>query len=84
MTCLQLLTEFLAYRFPCWGVCHISFEHETKTVYICSQTPSKRAIILGDIQDVARLDIGVEQFIVVQPGYSEIMITSVAYKDFRS
>jgi hypothetical protein len=84
MTYLQLLAEFLACRFPWWGVCHISFEHETKTVYICSETPNKRALILRDALDVSRLDIGVEQFIVVQPGYSEIMITSIAYKDFRS
>jgi hypothetical protein len=84
MTCLHLLAEFLACRFPWWGVCHISFKHETKTVYIYSKTPSKRAVILRDALDVACLDIGVEQFIIVQPGYSEIMITSIAYKDFRN
>ncbi len=84
MTCLQLLAEFLAYRSPWWGVCHISFEHETKTVYTCSETPSKRAVILRDTPDIARLDIGVEQFIIVQPGCSETMITSIADKDFRS
>ncbi|PAX52145.1 hypothetical protein [Brunnivagina elsteri] len=84
MTYLQLLVEFLACKFPWWGVFHISFEHETKTVCIYSKNPSKRAFILRDTLDVARLDIGVEQFMVVQPGYSEIMITSNVYKDFRS
>ncbi|MEA5571719.1 hypothetical protein [Calothrix sp. UHCC 0171] len=84
MTCLQLLSEFIAFKFPWWGVCHITFKHEIKTVYIYNENPNKRAIILRDAREIARLDIGVDQFVIVQPGYSEIMIPMIANKDFKN
>jgi hypothetical protein len=86
MTFIQILAEFLAYKFPLWGVCHLKFEPQLKILYIHSYSPEKRRLaIIRDASAIASLDIGIEKFIFVQQGYGDIIIPKVKrrnQKDF--
>ncbi|MBF2007505.1 hypothetical protein ACF3DV_03035 [Chlorogloeopsis fritschii PCC 9212] len=77
MTFMEAVSQFLAYKFPFWGVCHLSFVPETRTIYVHCQTPGRRAAILKDAKAIADLDIGVDKFIVIHPGYSYIIIPHI-------
>lgn len=78
MNFVQALSEFFAYQFPWWGVCHLKFEPSTRIVYFHCLTPSKRAMILRDAIKIAYLDIGIEKFVIMQPGYPSITIPHVS------
>ncbi|AKG23646.1 hypothetical protein [Calothrix sp. 336/3] len=78
MTYLQALAEFFAWTFPWWGVCHLSFEPSSRTIYIHCQTPGRREAILKNATAIANLDIGVDRFIIIQPGYSDITIPHIS------
>jgi hypothetical protein len=70
----QVLAEFLAYKFPFWGVCHIKFDPGTRTVYLHSYTANSRVAILRNATEIAHLDIGVDRFVVVLSGYGNMTI----------
>jgi hypothetical protein len=67
MTLTLALTEFLAAKFPGWGVCNFKFFPQTKTIYVHYRSPEKRDAILRDAKAIANLDIGVDKFVVVHP-----------------
>ncbi|MBW4507501.1 MAG: hypothetical protein KME64_13455 [Scytonematopsis contorta HA4267-MV1] len=67
MTLTLALTEFLAAKFPGWGVCHFKFFPQTKTIYVHYSNPEKREAILRDAGAIANLDIGIDKFVVVHP-----------------
>jgi hypothetical protein len=70
----QVLTDFLAYKFPFWGVCQIKFDPGTRTVYLHSSTANSRVAILKNATEIADLDIGVDRFVLVLSGYCNIII----------
>jgi hypothetical protein len=78
MSFVQVLSEFLAYKFPWWGVYHLNFDPDSRTVYFNCLNPDKRQIIIKDAMKLAYLDIGIEKFIIIQPGYSNITIPHVS------
>lgn len=82
MTFMQVVLEFILWKFPSWGVCHFQFDPQTRTIYIHCQNPDKRALILKDAQALANLDIGAKRFIVVHPSYSDITIPHIPRKTF--
>jgi hypothetical protein len=71
------ITQFLACRFPWWGVCHFSFEPEQKALYISCQAAGKREIILQNAPALASLDIGIEKYVVVHPDYLDVVIQNI-------
>lgn len=77
MSYVQLICQFLAYRFPWWGVCHLRFDPKQKTLYFYCQTPGRRKAIFKDADAIANLDIGIDSFVVVMQGYPDIVIQRV-------
>jgi hypothetical protein len=80
MSAIQAVSHYLAYKFPWWGVCHLKFDPVQKNVCIHCQTPECRAAVLKDAEALAHLDIGVEKFVVVYCGYSDITIPHIPRK----
>jgi hypothetical protein len=80
MSVIQIVSHYLAYKFPWWGVCHLKFDLIQKNVFIHCLTPESRAAILRDAEGLAYLDIGVEKFVVVYPGYNDITIPHIPRK----
>lgn len=78
MTCTDALGQFLAWRFPGWGVCHFCFDVATRTVYLRSATPGRRTAILNDAQTLAYLDIGVDKFVVEHPDFPDVIIPHIS------
>ncbi|RUT08954.1 hypothetical protein DSM106972_010070 [Dulcicalothrix desertica PCC 7102] len=74
MSYIHLICQFWAHRFPFWGICQLQFDPKQKTLYFYCQTPAKRTTISKDADAIANLDIGIEQFVVVQQGYPDIVI----------
>ena len=80
MSVIQVVSQYLAYKFPWWGVCHLKFDLIQKNVFIHCQTRKSRAAILRDAERLAYLDIGIEKFVIVYPGYSNITIPYIPRK----
>jgi hypothetical protein len=74
MNFMQVISEFFAYKFPCWGVCQLSYEPTQKALYFHCATPGRRLAILRSAKEIAYLDIGIDKFIAVYPGYADIVI----------
>ncbi len=74
MTYMHVISQFFAYHFPRWGVCHLSYDYQQRTLYFHCRTPGRRAVIFQDAKLISKLDIGIERFIVVYPGYPDIII----------
>lgn len=77
MNFVGALSEFLTYRFPWWGVCHLRFDPDEKTIYLYCQIPGRREFILKDAMAIAHLDIGISRFIVVHPHYLDFVIECI-------
>ena len=74
MNFMQVLSEFMANKFPFWGVCHLSFDPKTRTLYIRCRNSRIRASVLKDASKLINLDIGIYKFVVTHPDYSDIII----------
>lgn len=74
MNLLIALSQFLASRFPWWGICHLRFEPKSRTLYLLCVNSDHRSTIFRDASNLSRLDIGIERFIVIHPGYPDIII----------
>jgi hypothetical protein len=77
MNFAMAITQFLAYQFPWWGVCHFSFEPGQKALYIYCQAAEKREIILQNAPALANLDIGIEKYVVVHHDYVDFVIQNI-------
>ena len=75
MNFMQVLCEFLANRFPFWGVCHLSFDPKDRTLYIRCSSSKIRTSVLKDASKLIDLDIGIYKFIVTHPDHSDIIIS---------
>jgi hypothetical protein len=74
MTFMQAISQFLERKFPSWAGCDITFMPEEKTLYFYCKTPRRRNAIFKDARLLANLDVGIECFVVVYPGYPDIVI----------
>ncbi len=77
MSITQIISEFLAHRFPCWGACHINFDPSQRTLYLFCRIPGRYSSLLQDIEAIAHLDIGIKQFVVRYPEHTDLVIESV-------
>jgi hypothetical protein len=81
MSYIHLICQFLAHRFPWWGVFHLKFDPKQNTLFFHCQTPSRRTAIFKDKDALASLDIGIERFVVVMQGYPDIIIQRVGIRE---
>ncbi|NJR56827.1 MAG: hypothetical protein HC768_21160 [Acaryochloris sp. CRU_2_0] len=74
MSYLHLLTEYLLNQFPWWKGSQLRYEPVQKTLYVCCQRLCKQKILLQEVEAIARLEIGVERFIITVPRSVDIVI----------
>jgi hypothetical protein len=74
MSPLQIISQFLTYKFPWWGICQLKFDPNYNTLYMRCVNPDTRKAIFKEASALSNLDIGIARFIVVYPGYPDIII----------
>lgn len=74
MNCIHVLSDYLCYRFPWWKDGRLRYEPAQKTVYVYCQYLCEPRLLLPEAEVIARLDIGVEQFIITMPGAMDVVI----------
>ena len=74
MNFMQVLSEFLANKFPFWGVCHLNFDPNNRTLYIRCRSSRIRTSVLKDASELIDLDIGIYKFVVTHPDHCDIII----------
>lgn len=77
MKFMQFLMDFLARKFPFWGVCHFHFEPETRTMFVQCFTSGKIAKIVAESQMILDLDIGIKQFVIKSQFDADIVISPI-------
>lgn len=74
MSFLQVISQFFAHKFPWWGICQLRFDPKYNTLYILCVSTDTRKAIFKEASILSHLDIGITRFIVVYPGYPDIII----------
>lgn len=74
MNSIHALSDYLCHRFPWCKGSQLRYEPVSKTVYVCCQDFYAPENSLQDAEAIARLDIGVERFIVVMPDVMDMVI----------
>jgi hypothetical protein len=82
MSFIQVFSQFLEIEFPRWGVCQLSFDPQQRALYLHSQTPGRRDAILQDASRLARLDVGIEMFIILHPAFPTVTIDCTPRKAY--
>lgn len=74
MSCIELLSSYLCHRFPWWKGSRMRYEPAQKTVYVYCCHPQGPEHLLSAAEGIARLDIGVERFIITMPMVMDMVI----------
>lgn len=74
MSCIELLSGYLCHQFPWWKSCRMRYEPAQKTVYVYCHHPQDPENLLSAGDAIARLDIGVERFIITMPTVMDVVI----------
>ncbi len=71
---MQVISQFLSHKFSWWGICQIRFDPKCNNLYILCINADTRKAIFRQANALSQLDIGITRFIVVYPGYPDIII----------
>lgn len=74
MSITQVLPDYLCHRFQWWKDSRLSYEPAQKTVYVYCQNLCEPRVLLPEAEIIARLDIGVDRFIITMPGAMDMVI----------
>lgn len=79
MSATLALIQFIAHRFPGWGVCEFHLEPRVQTLYVYCHSPRQRAVILRDAKAISHLDIGIKRFMFHHPTQPVLIIDSICH-----
>jgi hypothetical protein len=74
MSSLQVISQFLSHKFSWWGICQVRFDPQYNSLYLLCINADTRKAIFRQANALSQLDIGITRFIVVYPGYPDIII----------
>ncbi len=74
MNYIHVLSDYLYHRFPWCKDSRLRYEPAQKTVYVYCRYVCGPRTLLPDAEGIARLDIGVERFIITMPGAMDVVI----------
>lgn len=74
MIITQVLSDYLLNQFPWWRGGQLRYEPAQKTVYVYCQKMCKPEVLLQEAEAIARLDIGIERFIITIPRVMDMVI----------
>lgn len=74
MNITQVLSDYLLNQFPWWQGGQLRYEPAQKTVYVYCRTMRKPEVLIQEAEAIARLDIGIERFIVTIPRVMDMVI----------
>lgn len=74
MNYFHALSDYLCHQFSWCKGSQLRYEPDERTVYIHCHHPSEPEILMQEAEVIARLDIGVERFIITIPEVMDMVI----------
>lgn len=74
MNYFHALSDYLCHQFAWCKGSQLRYKPDEKTVYIHCQHLSEPEILMQEAEAIARLDIGVERFIIMMPDVMDMVV----------